>query len=304
MDFGRLRALRELSMRRTMAAAADALHVSPSAVSQQISLLEQEVGAELIERRGRGVELTIAGRQLVQRANRIFDEVKAALTDIAELKKVVAGELRVSAFPTVAAALIPQTIRSLHNAHDQLTIQFDEMEPEEALAALHSWQTDVALIDDLNVPPGILEPTIALQPLVDDVFNVMVAPDHHLAGRATIKLEDLREERWVNDTASENYTRMLTEACQKAGFTPNIVARSKGFEVAIALIRGGCAIAIMPGLRASLDLEDVWVCRLTPEIRRHIFIAYRKGETRSPALQAFISELSKQAKSFAGRFKS
>jgi len=301
MDFGRLRALRELSMRRTMAAAADALHVSPSAVSQQISLLEQEVGAELIERRGRGVELTIAGKQLVQRANRIFDEVNSALTDIAELKRIVAGELRVSAFPTVAAALMPQTISSLRKTHEQLVIQFDEMEPEEALSALYSWQTDVALIDDLNVPGGVLEPTIALQPLIDDVFHVMVAPDHHLAGRAKVKLEDLRDERWINDTASETYTRMLTESCQRAGFTPNIVARSKGFEVAIALIRGGCAIAIMPGLRASLDLEDVWVCRLMPEIRRHISIAYRKGEARSPALQTFIKELSRQASYFGGK---
>nr|WIE94818.1 LysR family transcriptional regulator [Mesorhizobium sp. WSM4875] len=297
MDFGRLRALRELSVRKTMAATAEALYVSPSAVSQQISLLEQEAGIELIERRGRGVELTVAGRQLVERANRVFAELEAARTDIAELKKVVVGELRVAAFPTVAAALMPRTISALRKSHGQLIIQFDEMEPEEALTALRSWQTDIALIDDLNVPPGLLESTITILPLIDDVFNVMVAPDHPLAGRATVSLEELRDECWVNDTASANYNRMLTESCRKAGFTPNIVARSKGFEVAIALIRRGCAIAIMPGLRASLDLEDVWVCRLTPEIRRHIFIAYRQGEKRSPALQAFINEISGQARS-------
>ena len=91
-------------------------------------------------------------------------------------------------------------------------------------------------------------------------------------------LEDLRSERWVIDTASSNYMRMLTQACQAAGFTPQIMARCNGFEVTVALIREGCAIAILPGLRASHDLEDVWVCRLKPEIRRKISIAFRKGE--------------------------
>lgn len=296
MDIGRLRALRELSVRKTMAAVAEALNVSPSAVSQQISLLELEAGIELIERRGRGVELTVAGRQLVERANRIFAELEAARTDIAELKEVVAGELRVAAFPSVAAALMPRTIRALRETHARLVIQFDEMEPEESLAALRSWQTDAALIDDLNVPPGVLEPTISVRPLIEDVFNVMVSQDHPMAGRAAVTLEELRDEYWINDTASVAYSRLLIDLCQRAGFTPNITARSKGFEVSVAMIREGCAIAFLPGLRASHDLEDVWVCRVQPEIRRRISVAFRKGEERSPAIQAFLNEISRQAR--------
>jgi DNA-binding transcriptional LysR family regulator len=296
MDLGRLRALRELAVRKTMAAVAEALLVSPSAVSQQISLLEQEVGIKLIERRGRGVELTVAGQNLVRRADRIFSEIESARADIAELKQVIAGELRVAAFPSVAAAVIPGTIRALSTEHPQLTIQFDEMEPEQSLAALRSWQTDVAIIDDLNVPPGALDPNIETIPLLEDVFNVMVGLDHPLAESPWATLEDLREERWVIDTASSNYTRMFTEACQAVGFMPKIVARCSGFEVTVALIREGCAIAILPGLRASHDLEDVWVCRLTPEIRRKISIAFRKGEKRSPALQAFLAQVQAKAR--------
>lgn len=278
-----------------MAAVADALYVSPSAVSQQISLLEQEVGIALIERRGRGVSLTLAGVQLVQRADRIFAELESAKAEIAEHKKIIAGELRVAAFPSVAAALIPSTIRHLTELHPRLTIQFDEMEPEESLAALRSWQTDVAIIDDLNIPPGALDPNVEIVPLIEDVFNVIVSQHHRLADRATITLEDLREERWVIDTASSTYTKMLTGACLSAGFSPQITARCKGFEVVIAMIREGCAIAILPGLRASHDLEDVWVCRLAPEIRRKISLAFRKGEKRSPALQAFLVEVTAQA---------
>lgn len=291
MDLGRLRALRELSIRKTMAAVAEALYISPSAVSQQLALLEDEVGISLIERRGRGVSLTVAGQQLVERAERILVELQSARADIAELKKVIAGELRIAAFPSVAAALVAGAIHDLHMQHPRLTIQFDEMEPAESLAALRSWQTDVAIIDDRNILPGALDPNVETIPLTEDVFNVMVSQKHVLAETPTVTLQELRDERWAIDTASSAYTRMLTEACQAVGFNPNIVARCKGFEVTIALIREGYAISMIPGLRASYDLEDVWVCKVVPEIRRKISLAFRKGEKRSPALQAFITEM-------------
>lgn len=105
MDLTRLRTLRELSVRGTMAAVAEALGISPSAVSQQIALLEAELGIALVERRGRGVHLTPAGARLVLHAETVIGVIEEARTDIAELKRTVAGELRVSAFPSVAAAL-------------------------------------------------------------------------------------------------------------------------------------------------------------------------------------------------------
>ena len=88
---------------------------------------------------------------------------------------------------------------------------------------------------------------------------------------------------------------MLTDACQKSGYTPNIIARCKGFEVTRALVSEGCAIAILPGLRARKDLQGTRICRLEPEIRRRISIAFRKGEKRSPALQVFVQCLEQHA---------
>lgn len=295
MDISRLRALRELSIRRTMAAAAEALYVTPSAVSQSIAQLETELGVDLVERRGRGVELTQAGRQLVQRAERILSEVESARAEIAEIKKTVSGELRIAAFPSIAAALVASSMHDLIRLHPRLTARFEEMEPAESLAALRSWQVDVAIVDDLNIAPGSLDQNIETTPLLEDVFNVMVSQSHPLAGKAAANLTELREERWALDTASPTYSRMITEACQAAGFNPNIVARCKGFEVTIALIREGYAISILPGLRASYDLEDVWVCKLVPEIRRKISLAFRKGETRSPALKALIDLIQERA---------
>ena len=111
MDIARLRALRELSTRQTMAAVAEALFLTPSAVSQQIAQLEEEAGVPLTERQGRGVRLTPAGEVLVTHAERILMVLDEARADLADIKREIAGVLRVAAFPTVAAALLPQAIQ-------------------------------------------------------------------------------------------------------------------------------------------------------------------------------------------------
>lgn len=295
MDLARLRTLRELSVRQTMAAVAEAMRISPSAVSQQLAQLEDEVGIQLLERRGRGVRLTAAGVRLASDADRIIAIVEGAKADLAEMKHVVAGELRVAAFPSVAAALLPQTIRNLAQSHPQLGVTFEELEPMEGLWALRAWQTDAAIIDDLNVPAGAIDAAIETQPIIQDVFHVMLPMSHRLAGQATVTLKHLRREKWAIDTASTTYTQMLVEACRKAGFEPDIIARSKGLEVTLSLVRGGCAIAISPGLRANNDLHDVRVKKLAPEIRRTISVAYRRSERRHPALAALLREIEQVA---------
>lgn len=295
MDINKLAALRELALRKTMTEVAKNLHLSPSAVSQQIAQLEEEVGIDLTERRGRGVELTIAGQRLVEYANRIFTELESARAEMSHLKKEVAGTLRVAAFPSVAAALMPATWSALTASHPMLQIQFDELEPEEAVTALRGWQTDVALVDDLNTPPGMLDANIGIIPLLEDVFNVVLPPQHPLAEKKKITFAELKEENWIIDTASMTYTDMLSEACRRSGFTPNIVAKCKGFEVTIALIRGGCGIAILPELRAKMDLEGALVKRVVPEIRRKIFVVYRKSEKKNPLIRAFLIALLTQS---------
>lgn len=278
-----------------MAAVSEALYVSPSAISQQLTLLEQEVGAALIERRGRGVALTAAGQVLVEHAERVFAELEIAKADIQKLENLVAGDIRVAAFPSVAAALMPSAIRNLKRQHPLLNIGFDEMEPEESLAALRTWQTDVAIIDDLNVVAGALDPGIETVPLIEDVFLVMMGREHPLAAKDDLLLDDLRDESWVIDTASSNYTSMITQACQGSGFDPRIVARCKGFEVSVALIREHCGISILPGLRASRDLTDVEVRPLRPEIRRKISLAFRKGQGHSPLTRAVVAACHQRA---------
>lgn len=283
-------------MRQTMAAVAEALRVSPSAVSQQIAQLEAEAGLPLIERRGRRVRLTPAGQRLVAHAERVIAALEDAKTELAEMKQAVVGELRVAAFSSVAAALIPQVMKALERRHSQLTIVLEEMEPIDSLAALRAWQADVALIDDLTVPPGAPEPNIERIPILDDQLYVVLPTGHALAARSRIAIADLRGERWAMDTAFNTYSDVITRACQEAGFDPLVNGKCSGFEVVQPLIEQGCSIAILPGLRVRGRIGKFRVRKLAPEIRRKIFVAFRRGERRHPALAAFLEQLEKSAK--------
>jgi DNA-binding transcriptional LysR family regulator len=298
MDLARLQTLRELSLRHTMAAVAEALRISPSAVSQQIAQLEVEAGLQLIERRGRRVRLTQAGQRLVGHAERIIAALEDAKTDLAELKQVVAGELRVAAFSSVAAALIPQAMKALGRRYAQLTIVLEEMEPVDSLAALRAWQADVALIDDLTVPANAAEPNIERVPILEDMLYAVLPNAHPLAARARISIGDLRGERWAMDTAFNTYSDVIIKACQAAGFDPIVNGKCGGFEVVRPLIEQGCSVAILPGLRVNHRSGKFCVKKLTPEIRRKIFVAFRRGERRHPAIAAFLDQLQKCAKAY------
>lgn len=291
MDFARLRTLRELSLRKTMASVADAILVSPSAVSQQIALLEAEVGIELVERRGRGVSLTPAGERLVEHAERVIAILEEAKTDLAELKRIVAGELRVAAFPSVAASLMPPTIMSVSAKYPALRTTFAELEPAEGLAALRAWQTDVAIIDDLTTRTVMPGPSIETVHLLDDTLHVLMAPTNPLSKRPHVTLSDLREENWALDTTANDYSGVIVQACRDVGFEPMINGRCHGFEVVRAMIAAGCSISIQPGLRWRESTDELIIKALRPAITRRISAAFRRGEGRNPAVRAFVADL-------------
>jgi DNA-binding transcriptional LysR family regulator len=296
MDLGRLRALRELASRQTMSAVAEALFLTPSAVSQQIAQLEEEVGAKLVERRGRGVCLTQAGEALVGHTERILTILDEARSELAEIGQVISGVLRVGAFPTVASALLPQAINSLSTKYPYLEVIVREMEPAEGLAALRAWQADIAFVDDLSLKLASAPDVIELVPVLDDVLYAMVPKGHRLGTRTSVSISDLRDEKWALDSASSFYAQFLVNLCKRSGYEPRIAAECRGFELVWAMVRSGCAVTVVPGLRLAHPLgEDVVSVKLRPEIGRKISVAYRKGERTHPALRVFIEELVRAA---------
>ena len=295
MDFFRLRTLRELSRRETMAAVADALGISSSAVSQQIAQLEDEVGIALVERRGRGVTLTPAGQRLVVHADRIFAVVEEAKTDIAELQNIVAGDLRIAAQPSAASSFIPAAMRQLATDHPHLDIVLTTMGPAEGVAALRAWQADIVVADDISFDPHALEGPVDTLFLCRDQLHVLLPAGHRLEGEPVIGLEQLRDERWALDVASSAYSKAIRQACRDIGFDPVMNGFSDSFEVIFALVEAGCSISVMPGLALRDFAGTLIVKPLAPAVYRGIHAITRRGEGRNPKIAAVLGQLARSA---------
>ncbi len=292
MDVNRLRALRELARRGTMAAAAEALFLTPSAVSQQVALLEQEAGVALTERRGRGVRLTPAGEALVGHAERIMAVLGEARSEMAQLRREIAGELRVAAFPTIASAVLPETLKALRAAFPRLDVVLEEMEPLDGLAALGSWRTDVALVDDLAAPlAGQGDDKLELVPLAQDQLYALLPQAHGLAGKRSLAVGELRGEAWAMDSTASAFGDVVIGLCRRAGYEPRVNARCTGFEMVAAMVGAGCSVSVVPGLRLLRPSPGLQAVRLRPAVRRQISVAYRRGERDHPAVAAFVRQL-------------
>ncbi|RQR30176.1 MULTISPECIES: LysR family transcriptional regulator [unclassified Burkholderia] len=300
MEIGRLRALLELARCGTMAAAAEALFLTPSAVSQQITQLEEEAGVKLTERIGRGVRLTPAGQALVGYAERVMVVLDEARSELAVLRREIAGELRVAAFPSIASAVLPDTVKALQRVFPRLEIILDEMEPIDGLAALRSWRADIALIDDLSIVVGDKQENVGVVQLAEDVLYVALAADHALSRRPSLSVADLRHETWAIDSTSSVFGDFIAGLCRRAGYEPRINAKCGGFEMVGAMVAAGCSVSIVPGLRRARPLAGVAWVKLKPEVRRKIYVAYRRGERNHPAINVFVEEIVRTASSLLG----
>ncbi|NKK74850.1 LysR family transcriptional regulator [Rhizobium leguminosarum bv. viciae] len=297
MDIQRLKTLRELAIRGTMAAVSEAVGISPSAVSQQISLLEDEVGATLIERRGRGVAITPAGQVLVQHAERLLTLLEEARTDLAEIKRIVAGELTIASFPSIAASLLPPAIRALQLEYPALIVSAVEMEPLVGLASLRSWQCDLAIIDDLTLKEDKNTEGLETFPIYEDRIVAVLHKSHPLANKQKLKLTDLRDEPWAIDTRPNTFSDIIFAMCEAKGFHPRIIGRFDAFDVISAMVANRCAISVLPQIRTLLHRDELVALPFNPPIKRMILLAIRKGESRRPSVKIVIDALKAHAES-------
>lgn len=296
MDIARLRALRELSTRNTMAAVAEALFLTPSAVSQQISLLEQETGVELVEKQGRGVRLTPAGELLVTHADRLFTVIDQARSEMAAIRKEISGTLRVAVFPTVGSSLLPAAMQLSGQRYPYLRIVLEEMEPAEGLAALRSRRCDLAFVDDLTIVMPAGPRDIEKVALIDDALYVLLPPAHRLAEKNSLSVAELKDEQWALDSAWSGFADFVLGLCRRAGYEPKVNAHCRGFEILAAMVSEGCSVAVVAGLRLRYPMPGVTAVKLRPEIKRRISAAYRSGEREHPAIKAFLNVVAESVK--------
>jgi DNA-binding transcriptional LysR family regulator len=296
VDLRRLRALRELADRGTIAAAADALHLTPSAVSQQLSALEREVGQPLLEPDGRGVRLTPAARVLLAHGDALFAQLELLRADLDAHRSGEAGEVRVGGFATSLGGLVLPAAALLAERAPGVRVLVQEAESPQAFEALGRHELDVVLSMEAEGVPRADDPRFLRRALLADVLDVALIASHPLAAADEVELPALAGETWIAPPAGWTCEAVVLTGCRAAGFSPRIAHRTGDWPASLALVAAGFGVTLIPRLADVEPPEGTVVRPLAgvPPIR-HVFAACRRGAERAPALSTVLDALAAAA---------
>lgn len=295
LDLHRLVILREVAVRGTLAAAAQALRYSPSAVSQQLSALERETGVTLLRKVGRGVQLTPQALLLVEAADELLDTVERTESALAASLTEVRGTVRVAVFQSAALALMPAALRQTAAAHPQVRVEMVQREPG---AALHeTWARDFDLVVAEQYPAHAAPWLTGLdrRVLVTDPLQLALPP----VGVGSVRVHDLADAArvpWVMEPRGTASRHFAEQTCRSAGFEPDVRHETADLQTQIRLVESGNAVAILPGL---VWRERTTTCRLvalTGDPHRTVFTSQRTAAAGSPAVTAFREVLERVAR--------
>jgi DNA-binding transcriptional LysR family regulator len=293
LELRRLRLLRELHERGTVAAVADALQFTPSAVSQQLAMLEREAGVRLLERAGRGVRLTDAALVLVEHAEALLERAAVAEADLAAAAGTVAGRGRIAGFESVGLKLALPAMESLAREAPALRCEFLELEPEEALPALALGDIDLVLGDEWQHMPRRLPAGVERHELMEDRVRILL-PNRHPAARrypAAVPLSELAGDAWTTGQAGLGWDEMTRRTCQElGGFDPDVRHRTNDATISLAVVAHGLAVGMLPDLplparHPGVKLRDI----ADGPVSRAIFAATRTTDAARPSTQAILA---------------
>ena len=299
LELRRLRLLRELSERKTIAAVADALQFTPSAVSQQLAMLEREAGVPLLERAGRGVRLTDAALVLVEHAEALLERAALAEADLAAAAGTVAGRARVAGFRSVLVRLALPAIEALGRTAPRLRCEVVEAEPEQALPALALGDVDLVIGDEWQHLPVRLPEGVERHELLSDPVNVVLPARHPVARRhhEAVPLAELAGEAWASGHAGMAWEDMTERTCRAlGGFHPDIRHRANDATIALALVARGLAVTLLPELPLPERHPGVAVRPIAGgPVYRGIFAATRTSDRARPSTRAALDAVREAA---------
>ncbi|MEW2162023.1 LysR family transcriptional regulator [Streptomyces sp. NPDC007084] len=302
-DLRRLGVLRELRRRGSLARTAEALHLTPSAVSQQIAALAREVDAPLTERDGRGVRLTGQARVLLAHADLIAAQLERARADLAAYDTGGRGTVTVGCFSSGILGLLPDALTRLADRLPHVRIDVVEAEPPDLFTALDAGQVDLAVAVDFAAAPPHTDRRYHRVDLLRDVLDLALPTGHRLAGGGPVDLGDLAGEPWIIGDPASCCGAVARSVCAAAGFTPDVRHAVDDWGALAALVEAGRGVALIPRLvrplyeRRRLALLDVLGARPS----RNVFAAVRAGAETDPVLTAVREQLRLTAAELAGR---
>jgi DNA-binding transcriptional LysR family regulator len=301
LDVRRLRLLRELHERGTVTAVAEALAYTPSAVSQQLATLEREAGVPLTERRGRRLQLTDAGRGLVEHAAAVIARLELAESELAAAAgDEAAGRVRLAAFQTAASNLVLPLLGALRERHPKLRLELLEMEAEDGLELLRRGEVDIVVAEEYDFAPRARDPSLVLRAICRDPL-VLVLPESHPLAAAdpeTVPLAALAGEVWATPRSGTAFDASMVRACRAlGGFEPDRRHRSNDLAVLEQLVAAGEAVALFPLLGRPGRVPGVAVRRpAEAPLDRSIFLAVRRGSAGRATVAAVADALGEQAR--------
>jgi molybdate transport repressor ModE-like protein len=289
LDVKRMKVLKEVAAERSFSAAAQKLGYTQSAVSQQIAALEREAGSTLIERNPRGIRLTDAGEALVRHADKILARLAEAEAELEAIAGLRGGRLRLGAFATVGATLVPRAIREFNQRHPAVELSLAQAEPDESLPRLKAGELDLALIDN---SPLTDDDDLEFVHLLDDPLHLALPADHALVDRKRLRFEDLASEPWIQGTQICACQRHLHTACANAGYEPRVAYESDDFQVVQGLVAAGVGVALIPSLALVSERSDVVIRDIgTKPPFRQIMAATLANGYRAPAVTEMLEIL-------------
>ncbi|MBP0459532.1 LysR family transcriptional regulator [Streptomyces montanisoli] len=297
IDPKRLRVLRAVADHRTVTAAAAALYLTPSAVSQQLAALEQETGHALLTRSGRGVRLTAAGEILLTHANAVLAQLERAEAELAAYAGGAAGEVTVASFATGIAEVVAPAVRGLAAAHAGIRVRVRDAEGDESLPMVLDGEADVAVAVEYRGAPREDDVRLSRVALYAEPFDAVLPDGHRLSPHPEVELASLAGDDWIGQHPGNPCYEVTQLACERAGFAPRLVHASDDFHAVAALAGAGAGVALVPrsALR-GMELKGAVVRPVSgPRATRRVFAAVRRGAETHPLIAPVLAALSAAA---------
>lgn len=306
LDIRRLRLLSELKVRGTLAGVAEALAYSPSAVSQQLALLEKEAGVELLQKVGRRVQLTPQAEILVQHTAILLERLEIAEADMTASLTTVSGTVRVAVFQSAAHAVIPQALTVLAAEYPDLRVEITEREPELGLFEVSARDFDLVIaeqypghtrahwadLDRVNLAADTLRLAVPPAP-ADDAHPPIAVPGNRIAAAGITGLQDAASWPWVMEPEGTASRQWATQLCRSAGFEPDVRFETADLIAHIRLIQSGNAVGILPDLVWSGATPTVRLLDLPGAPERTVFTAARRSSASRPGVLAVRDALAR-----------
>jgi DNA-binding transcriptional LysR family regulator len=296
MDLERLRVLHAVYTARSVVGAAQALHVTTSAVSQQMARLEREVGQRLTQRLGRGIRLTEAGELLAREAGDLLAHAEQVEARLAGHRGAVTGTLSIAAFATAARGLLPSALRDLRSRYPDLSVLLSEQEPHEAIPALSRGDLDIAVVQEWPDTAMAIPGSLVRRDLLEDSLDVALPAGHSLASRDSVAIRELADDDWISWSPGQICHDWLVHTLRAHGAQPRILHTASEHSTQLALVGAGLGAAVIPRLGREPAPASVRFVPIAPSPVRRIYALWRASAALRPAISATLDALQRTSR--------